>query len=169
MVRAQLFWWPLTLTIFWRYWDQEQFFPIFHRYLTRLGCWFGKTRSSTLLKDTHTQMTRLLRMDHLLHWYYWHGPSITLILWRCWLYFCGVSHRCAYHAWRFDADGKCLSIPQSGRGGKDESQPAACAKVYPTQAWSTPATGLQNIQKNERVFFSSFPLLRKKCTVAVCS
>ncbi|CAN0442832.1 unnamed protein product, partial [Ectocarpus sp. 8 AP-2014] len=40
---------------------------------------------------------------------------------------------CAYHAWRFDADGKCLSIPQSDRGGKDEAQPKACAKVYPTQ------------------------------------
>ncbi|CAM9176121.1 unnamed protein product [Ectocarpus sp. 13 AM-2016] len=40
---------------------------------------------------------------------------------------------CAYHAWRFDADGKCLSIPQSDRGGKDEAQPKACAKIYPTQ------------------------------------
>ncbi|CAN0003370.1 unnamed protein product [Scytosiphon promiscuus] len=40
---------------------------------------------------------------------------------------------CAYHAWRFDADGKCLSIPQSDNGGKDEAQPKACAKVYPTQ------------------------------------
>ncbi|CAM9304440.1 unnamed protein product [Scytosiphon promiscuus] len=40
---------------------------------------------------------------------------------------------CAYHAWRFDADGKCLIIPQSDRGGKDEAQPKACAKVYPTQ------------------------------------
>ena len=41
--------------------------------------------------------------------------------------------RCAYHAWRFDADGKCLSIPQSDSGGRDEAQPKACAKVYPTQ------------------------------------
>eukprot|EP00752_Nemacystus_decipiens_P010524 g9372.t1 len=40
---------------------------------------------------------------------------------------------CAYHAWRFDADGKCLSIPQSDSGGRDEAQPKACAKVYPTQ------------------------------------
>ncbi|CAM9115130.1 unnamed protein product [Ectocarpus fasciculatus] len=40
---------------------------------------------------------------------------------------------CAYHAWRFDADGKCLNIPQSDRGGKDEARPKACAKVYPTQ------------------------------------
>ncbi|CAN0374605.1 unnamed protein product, partial [Laminaria digitata] len=40
---------------------------------------------------------------------------------------------CAYHGWRFDNDGKCLSIPQSERGGKDEALTAACAKVYPTQ------------------------------------
>eukprot|EP00904_Undaria_pinnatifida_P002163 jgi/Undpi1/11948/HiC_scaffold_4.g01647.m1 len=40
---------------------------------------------------------------------------------------------CAYHAWRFDSDGKCLSIPQSESGGRDEAQPSACAKVYPTQ------------------------------------
>ncbi|CAN0159054.1 unnamed protein product, partial [Laminaria digitata] len=40
---------------------------------------------------------------------------------------------CAYHAWRFDSDGKCLSIPQSNRESADKAQPAACAKVYPTQ------------------------------------
>ncbi|CAM9184538.1 unnamed protein product [Scytosiphon promiscuus] len=40
---------------------------------------------------------------------------------------------CTYHAWRFDADGKCLSIPQSDRGGKDEASPRACMKPYPTQ------------------------------------
>lgn len=40
---------------------------------------------------------------------------------------------CAYHAWRFDSDGKCLTIPQSERGGKDEALIAACAKAYPTQ------------------------------------
>lgn len=45
----------------------------------------------------------------------------------------GFAFRCTYHAWRFDADGKCLSIPQSDKGGKDESNPKACAKVYPTQ------------------------------------
>ncbi|CAM9724008.1 unnamed protein product [Pylaiella littoralis] len=39
----------------------------------------------------------------------------------------------AYHGWRFDADGKCLRIPQSDAGGRDEAQPKACAKVYPTQ------------------------------------
>ena len=44
-----------------------------------------------------------------------------------------IRPRCAYHGWRFDSDGKCLSIPQSERGGKDEAQAAACTKVYPTQ------------------------------------
>ena len=43
-------------------------------------------------------------------------------------------HRCAYHAWRFDSDGKCVKIPQSERGGKDEARAAACIKPYPTQA-----------------------------------
>ena len=41
--------------------------------------------------------------------------------------------RCAYHGWRFDSDGKCLKIPQSEKGGKDEAHAAACPKVYPTQ------------------------------------
>lgn len=41
--------------------------------------------------------------------------------------------RCTYHAWKFDSDGKCLSIPQSDKSGKDEKNPKACAKVYPTQ------------------------------------
>ncbi len=43
---------------------------------------------------------------------------------------------CAYHAWRFDSEGKCVSIPQS----KDKETEAkncannkSCAKVYPTQ------------------------------------
>ena len=45
--------------------------------------------------------------------------------------------RCAYHGWRFDSNGKCLRIPQSESGGKDEIQAAACAKAYPTQVtWS---------------------------------
>lgn len=41
--------------------------------------------------------------------------------------------RCAYHAWRFNSAGECLSIPQSNNGGRDEVQPAACARVHPTQ------------------------------------
>ena len=43
---------------------------------------------------------------------------------------------CAYHAWRFDSEGNCVSIPQS----KDEqteakhcSNPRSCAVAYPTQ------------------------------------
>jgi phenylpropionate dioxygenase-like ring-hydroxylating dioxygenase large terminal subunit len=70
--------------------------------------------------------------------------------WRCFEDFC--PHRlaplsegrvesdgtllCAYHAWRFDAQGKCVSIPQS----QDEQtaahhceNPKSCAVVYPTQ------------------------------------
>ncbi|MBD2254179.1 Rieske 2Fe-2S domain-containing protein [Nostoc parmelioides] len=70
--------------------------------------------------------------------------------WRCFEDFC--PHRlaplsegrveadgtllCAYHAWRFDAQGNCVSIPQS----KDEQTAAnncknqkSCAVVYPTQ------------------------------------
>lgn len=45
---------------------------------------------------------------------------------------CCTGFRCAYHGWRFDSDGKCLSIPQSESGGRDEAQVAACPKVYPT-------------------------------------
>lgn len=70
--------------------------------------------------------------------------------WRCFEDFC--PHRlaplsegrvesdgtllCAYHAWRFDSEGNCVSIPQS----KDEqiearhcSNPKSCAVAYPTQ------------------------------------
>lgn len=46
--------------------------------------------------------------------------------------------RCAYHGWRFDARGKCLVIPQSDSGGRDEAQKAACAKVYPTKVRLSP-------------------------------
>eukprot|EP00904_Undaria_pinnatifida_P002166 jgi/Undpi1/11950/HiC_scaffold_4.g01649.m1 len=47
--------------------------------------------------------------------------------------FADAEVRCAYHAWRFNSEGKCLNIPQSERGGKDELSPAACLEVYPTQ------------------------------------
>ena len=43
---------------------------------------------------------------------------------------------CAYHAWRFDAEGQCISIPQSKdkqTEAKHCSNPNACAEVYPTQ------------------------------------
>ncbi len=43
---------------------------------------------------------------------------------------------CAYHAWRFDSNGNCVSIPQSKdkeTEAKNCSSPKACAIVYPTQ------------------------------------
>ncbi|HIK07836.1 MAG TPA: Rieske 2Fe-2S domain-containing protein [Trichormus sp. M33_DOE_039] len=70
--------------------------------------------------------------------------------WRCFEDFC--PHRlaplsqgrveadgtllCAYHAWRFDAQGKCVSIPQSldeQTEAKHCENPKSCAVVYPTQ------------------------------------
>lgn len=43
---------------------------------------------------------------------------------------------CAYHAWRFDAEGRCVRIPQA-KDKQTESRhcanPNACAEVYPTQ------------------------------------
>ena len=58
---------------------------------------------------------------------------------------------CAYHAWRFNSEGKCVSIPQS----KDKETEAkhcanskSCATVYPTQErqgllWVWPESGEQ--------------------------
>jgi len=43
---------------------------------------------------------------------------------------------CAYHAWRFDSQGNCVSIPQSidkQTETKHCSNPKSCAVVYPTQ------------------------------------
>ncbi len=43
---------------------------------------------------------------------------------------------CAYHAWRFDSQGKCVSIPQSKNKeieAKNFSNPRSCAVVYPSQ------------------------------------
>ncbi|MEQ8538987.1 MAG: Rieske 2Fe-2S domain-containing protein [Coleofasciculus sp. D1-CHI-01] len=43
---------------------------------------------------------------------------------------------CAYHAWRFDASGNCVSIPQSldpQTEAKHCSNPKSCAIAYPTQ------------------------------------
>ncbi|WP_026733903.1 aromatic ring-hydroxylating dioxygenase subunit alpha [Fischerella sp. PCC 9605] len=70
--------------------------------------------------------------------------------WRCFEDFC--PHRlaplsegrvesdgtlmCAYHAWRFDSEGKCVSIPQSKdqqTEAKNCSNPKSCAVAYPTQ------------------------------------
>ena len=70
--------------------------------------------------------------------------------WRCFENFC--PHRlaplsegrvepdgtlmCAYHGWRFDADGKCVSIPQSidkETEAKHCANSKSCAIAYPTQ------------------------------------
>ncbi len=70
--------------------------------------------------------------------------------WRCFEDFC--PHRlaplsegrvesdgtlmCAYHAWRFDSQGNCVSIPQSKdklTEAKHCSNPKSCAVAYPTQ------------------------------------
>ncbi|KOP24545.1 (2Fe-2S)-binding protein [Hapalosiphon sp. MRB220] len=43
---------------------------------------------------------------------------------------------CAYHAWRFDNEGNCVSIPQTKdqqTEAKHCSNPKSCAVVYPTQ------------------------------------
>jgi phenylpropionate dioxygenase-like ring-hydroxylating dioxygenase large terminal subunit len=43
---------------------------------------------------------------------------------------------CAYHAWQFDGDGKCVSIPQSRTPEKEavlKACPKACVRSYPTQ------------------------------------
>lgn len=43
---------------------------------------------------------------------------------------------CAYHAWRFDAEGHCLDIPQSldlDTAKQHRANPRSCAIAYPTQ------------------------------------
>lgn len=64
---------------------------------------------------------------------------------------------CAYHAWRFDGDGQCVSIPQS----KDKtieasncSREQACAIAYPTQErqgllWVWPEAGEQGLNRSQ--------------------
>lgn len=64
---------------------------------------------------------------------------------------------CAYHAWRFDTHGRCVSIPQSKNSEIEAANcdaAKACAIAYPTQEcqgllWVWPEageTGLQNSQ-----------------------
>ncbi len=65
---------------------------------------------------------------------------------------------CAYHAWRFNGEGDCVSIPQS-KDPKTETQncqnPKACTIAYPTQeaqgllwVWAEPgAAGLKHSQQ----------------------
>jgi phenylpropionate dioxygenase-like ring-hydroxylating dioxygenase large terminal subunit len=91
--------------------------------------------------------------------------------WRCFEDFC--PHRlaplsegrvesdgtllCAYHAWRFDAEGNCFSIPQSKdkqTEAKHCSNPKSCAVAYPTQErqgllWVWPESGSQARQESQ--------------------
>ncbi len=58
---------------------------------------------------------------------------------------------CAYHAWRFDETGKCVSLPQSQdktTETKNIENPKSCAIAYPTQErqgliWVWPESGSQ--------------------------
>jgi len=58
---------------------------------------------------------------------------------------------CAYHAWRFNSEGKCVSIPQSKNKeteAKNCTNSKSCAVVYPTQErqgllWVWPESGSQ--------------------------
>ncbi|MDJ0520123.1 MAG: Rieske 2Fe-2S domain-containing protein [Trichodesmium sp. MO_231.B1] len=58
---------------------------------------------------------------------------------------------CAYHAWRFNSEGKCVSIPQSKdkeTEAKNCANSKSCAVVYPTQErqgllWVWPESGSQ--------------------------
>lgn len=58
---------------------------------------------------------------------------------------------CAYHAWRFNSEGKCVSIPQSKdkeTEAKNCSNSKSCAVVYPIQErqgllWVWPESGTQ--------------------------
>ena len=91
--------------------------------------------------------------------------------WRCFEDFC--PHRlaplsegrvesdgtllCAYHAWRFDAKGNCVNIPQSQDKQTEIkycSNPKSCAVVYPTQErqgliWVWAESGAQAEQESQ--------------------
>ncbi len=64
---------------------------------------------------------------------------------------------CAYHAWRFDDRGNCVSIPQSQdkqTETKNCSNPKACAVAYPTQErqgliWVWAESGAQAQQESQ--------------------
>ncbi len=64
---------------------------------------------------------------------------------------------CAYHAWRFDSEGNCVSIPQSKdeqTEAKHRSNPKSCAVAYPTQErqgllWVWPEAGSQALVESQ--------------------
>ena len=65
---------------------------------------------------------------------------------------------CAYHAWRFDGEGQCVSIPQSLSAEKEavhQANPKACATAYPTQErqgliWVWPESGIAAWEESNR-------------------
>ncbi|NES00116.1 MAG: Rieske 2Fe-2S domain-containing protein [Symploca sp. SIO1B1] len=66
---------------------------------------------------------------------------------------------CAYHAWRFDGEGRCVKIPQSKdkeTEAKHCANPKSCAISYPTQerqglVWIWPESGTQGqIESRQR-------------------
>lgn len=57
---------------------------------------------------------------------------------------------CAYHAWRFDGDGQCVSIPQADSQEKACASPRACVKSFPTRyddglLWVWPEAGADGL------------------------
>lgn len=64
---------------------------------------------------------------------------------------------CAYHAWRFDCEGKCVKIPQSQDReieAKHCANPQSSAMVYPTDEcqgllWVWPEDGIQGQQESK--------------------
>jgi phenylpropionate dioxygenase-like ring-hydroxylating dioxygenase large terminal subunit len=64
---------------------------------------------------------------------------------------------CAYHAWKFDGDGRCVSIPQSKDVATEEKHRAnvkACAIAHPTQErqgllWVWPESGTVAQQESQ--------------------
>jgi len=64
---------------------------------------------------------------------------------------------CAYHAWRFDSEGRCMSIPQSKdqqTEAKHRSNSHSCAVAYPTQErqgllWVWPESGSQAVAESQ--------------------
>lgn len=65
---------------------------------------------------------------------------------------------CAYHAWRFDGEGRCTHIPQSKDAqteAKNRAQPQACAIAYPVQmhhglVWVWAEAGAQAEQESQQ-------------------
>ncbi|MEA5509872.1 Rieske 2Fe-2S domain-containing protein [Crocosphaera sp. UHCC 0190] len=77
---------------------------------------------------------------------------------------------CAYHAWRFNGEGKCVKIPQSFDTEKESKNCAnsnACVVTYPTQQkqgllWVWPESGEQAILESQLRLPRIIPELEEK-------